>query len=626
MRLKCLFDAFRKRKALQLAGAGAEADVEAEGDVGVEDDEGAEGGAEVTAVDDVTKEAGSPGRSTAGKHSDPGRSGPGRSKPKSLPAELRYLEDLIRYRIESVLYPAAASVEPPMPSYDQWELPIGKFILNYNKANTPLTEIEAKLLLIALVDHVQPDLFDHSINGVLKGEADFPMIGGARGKNFRGFIPTGQTAIFLLDENNWHHDLSNHRLFWADQFFVKNKILWLGDVEQGEPALSGKIILSQDYVDILAYDKVVAPHHNINFPAKLISTTRDRTYLIISAQLNRDFDHVLDWIKHHKELHQKWEDGKKGYRCLFHGPSGTGKTFATCILGKETGREVYRIDLSLVVSKYIGETEKNLELVFARAENKDWILFFDEADALFGKRTNIRDAHDKYANQEASYLLQRIEEYDGLVVLATNMKSNIDDSFLRRFDSDLKFTMPNMEERRQIWQKSFPTGAHFRKEDAKKKPAAGQPQETPKRDFYPFVKRDRDERDRAKREEEKREAENIAVVEPPLDIPNMVKGYALSGAMIQNVVHYATIRAAKRQADEKAKETSAKGANDAGQPGGAADAGQQQPQGTPDAKQAKISITIYLEDIEEGVKRELSKNGIPLHPKQYQSWASQQHV
>jgi SpoVK/Ycf46/Vps4 family AAA+-type ATPase len=344
-------------------------------------------------------------------------------------------------------------------------------------------------------------------------------------------------------------------------------------------------------VDILAYDKVVAPHHNINFPAKLISTTRDRTYLIISAQLNKDFNHVLDWITHHKELHQKWEDGKKGYRCLFHGPSGTGKTFATCILGKETGREVYRIDLSLVVSKYIGETEKNLELVFARAENKDWILFFDEADALFGKRTNIRDAHDKYANQEASYLLQRIEEYDGLVVLATNMKSNIDDSFLRRFDSDLKFTMPNMEERRQIWEKSFPLDSIFRKEEPKPKPAGQQPQEKPKRDFYPHMKRDKEEQPEEKTTE----------AEPLLDIPNLVKGYALSGAMIQNVVHYATIRAAKRQADEKAKQATAGGATVA-------------------------AITIYLEDIEAGVVRELSKNGIPLHPKQHRSWASQQHV
>ena len=117
----------------------------------------------------------------------------------------------------------------------------------------------------------------------------------------------------------------------------------------------------------------------------------------------------------------------------------------------------------MVVSKYIGETEKNLELLFARAEDKDWILFFDEADALFGKRTNVRDAHDKYANQEVSYLLQRIEDYDGLVILATNMKNNIDDAFLRRFNSVVKFPFPDVESRARIWQLFLPTGKKNKK-------------------------------------------------------------------------------------------------------------------------------------------------------------------
>src|SRR5690606_8317954 len=107
---------------------------------------------------------------------------------------------------------------------------------------------------------------------------------------------------------------------------------------------------------------------------------------------------------------------KTVYRVLFHGPAGTGKTLGATLWGEYTGRDVYRSDLSMVVSKYIGETEKNLENLFAKAETKNWILFFDEADALFGKRTSVRDAHDKYANQEVSYLLQRVEDFDGLVI------------------------------------------------------------------------------------------------------------------------------------------------------------------------------------------------------------------
>jgi SpoVK/Ycf46/Vps4 family AAA+-type ATPase len=119
-------------------------------------------------------------------------------------------------------------------------------------------------------------------------------------------------------------------------------------------------------------------------------------------------------------------------------------------------KDVFRIDLSMVVSKFIGETEKNLSQLFEHSKSKDWILFFDEADALFGKRTNIRDAHDKYANQEVAYLPQRIENHDGLVILASNFKANIDEAFIRRFQSVIYFPLPGPEERFGIWQKAFP--------------------------------------------------------------------------------------------------------------------------------------------------------------------------
>ncbi|WP_315817961.1 ATP-binding protein [Paraflavitalea speifideaquila] len=119
-------------------------------------------------------------------------------------------------------------------------------------------------------------------------------------------------------------------------------------------------------------------------------------------------------------------------------------------------KDVYRIDLSQVVSKYIGETEKNLEKVFNKAEHRDWILFFDEADALFSKRSNVQNAHDKYANQEVSYLLQRVEDFPGLIILASNFKNNIDAGFIRRFNSMIHFPMPGPAERLDIWKKSLP--------------------------------------------------------------------------------------------------------------------------------------------------------------------------
>ena len=131
----------------------------------------------------------------------------------------------------------------------------------------------------------------------------------------------------------------------------------------------------------------------------------------------------------------------KNKRILFIGVPGTGKKTLASLIGQQSGKEVYRIDLSMVVSKYIGETEKNFKKIFDAAENKNWILFFDEADALFGKRTNVRDAHDRYANQEIAYLLQRMENYNGLVILATNMKNNIDEAFKRRFQTIISFPL-----------------------------------------------------------------------------------------------------------------------------------------------------------------------------------------
>jgi len=141
---------------------------------------------------------------------------------------------------------------------------------------------------------------------------------------------------------------------------------------------------------------------------------------------------------------------------LFTGPSGTGKTIAAEVIANELDLELYRIDLSQVVSKYIGETEKNLRQVFDAAESSDAILLFDEADALFGKRTEIRDSHDRYADCEVSYLLQRIETYPGLVILTTNKKSDLDPAFVRRLRYVVEFPSPNATDRIDLWIDQFP--------------------------------------------------------------------------------------------------------------------------------------------------------------------------
>jgi AAA+ superfamily predicted ATPase len=148
-----------------------------------------------------------------------------------------------------------------------------------------------------------------------------------------------------------------------------------------------------------------------------------------------------------------------GTVALFAGPSGTGKTLAAEVVAGELGLDLYKVDLSAVVSKYIGETEKNLERIFGAAAAGDLVLFFDEADALFGKRSEVADAHDRYANIEVAYLLQRLETYDGLVILATNLQRNIDSAFLRRLSFAVDFVLPEEDQRRAIWARSFPAAA-----------------------------------------------------------------------------------------------------------------------------------------------------------------------
>ncbi len=149
----------------------------------------------------------------------------------------------------------------------------------------------------------------------------------------------------------------------------------------------------------------------------------------------------------------------KGLNILFVGPPGTGKTMAAEVIAYALQLDLYRIDLSQVVSKYIGESEKNLDRIFTAAENSNAILFFDEADALFGKRSEVRDSHDRYANIEISYLLQKMEEYQGISVLATNLRQNLDDAFLRRIQAVVEFPFPDAEYRRRIWTSVFPSEA-----------------------------------------------------------------------------------------------------------------------------------------------------------------------
>jgi hypothetical protein len=173
---------------------------------------------------------------------------------------------------------------------------------------------------------------------------------------------------------------------------------------------------------------------------------------------------ICDQVQHAVTVYDGWgfqgrAAGTHGLSALFAGQSGTGKTMAAEIIANELGLELFKVDLSSVVSKYIGETEKNLAVIFDEATQSNAILFFDEADALFGKRSEVKDSHDRYANIETGYLLQRMEAYDGIAILASNLRQNLDEAFTRRLDFMIDFPFPEEDDRLRIWQVSFPEGA-----------------------------------------------------------------------------------------------------------------------------------------------------------------------
>jgi hypothetical protein len=201
--------------------------------------------------------------------------------------------------------------------------------------------------------------------------------------------------------------------------------------------------------------------HRIGVLARQVTTEFGWDDLILPAKQRRQLRELETAIRNAGGVLQDWNFQSRlpygrGITALFSGPSGTGKTMAAGILARELGLDLYKIDLSRVVSKFIGETEKNLDRIFDQAEDANAMLFFDEADALFGKRSAIKDAHDRYANIEIAYLLQKMEERSGVTILATNLRTNMDDAFLRRIRFGIDFLMPEFPERLEIWRSSLP--------------------------------------------------------------------------------------------------------------------------------------------------------------------------
>jgi AAA+ superfamily predicted ATPase len=317
---------------------------------------------------------------------------------------------------------------------------------------------ERLVLLLALTPYIRPQLLDVFYTKNATYDRGFTEFGGLKGNNHGGFLPTAETALFLLAGIDTSKRFEAMKLFHPDARLMLSALVRVLPPPADEPVSSGQLCPGREFLGQFTTGKTDKPDYSANFPARLVSTKLEWDDLILEEHVLEEVKEIRAWLRHEQELMEGWELNtilKPGYRSLFFGPPGTGKTLTAMLLGKSTGLDVYRIDLSMIVSKFIGETEKNLANVFDQAMQKKWILFFDEADALFGKRTSTSSSHDRYANQEVSYLLQRIEDYPGVVILATNLKSNIDEAFARRFQNMIHFPMPGTEERLKLWKSTF---------------------------------------------------------------------------------------------------------------------------------------------------------------------------
>lgn len=404
-------------------------------------------------------------------------------------------ERVLEEKLRAVLKPESTPRTPlAAPALRDDASAYGRFV----QSERPDADAEL-LLMLALAPLLKPDFFDRLLQKVQPGLGDYQHFGGIRGKQHRGFLPTGDTALFLLAGDDLAARMRWQGLLQVEHPLVKKGVIRLDAPADEDPPMSGRLMIDADFAELFVNGRVRAPRQSLRFPASRLETALNWEDVVLSTRTLGELLELEAWVRHGDALLDDWNMRHKlrpGCRALFFGPPGTGKTLTATLLGKVTGREVYKVDLSMVVSKYIGETEKNLAGLFDKAEHKDWILFFDEADALFGKRTQLRDAHDRYANQEVSFLLQRIESYNGLVILASNLAGNVDEAFARRFEHLIHFQMPRQNERALLWKKGLP---------------------------------------------------ERAMLEPGIDLAQLAARFELSGGMIMNVIRHASLKAISRQ-------------------------------------------------------------------------------
>lgn len=378
-----------------------------------------------------------------------------------LDAEMQWLKKIIEKRCTELLLDTVCEsiLETfPLPKTNG-KSPYETIINDYD-----LREIDRMLLALGVASSQYPLILKPFIDIEEQNASLAIYTGGEYHKATRTFKPSFQTALFLLVGK----DLSLWTIYSAQ--LIQGSSLLQNDIiynRSSENTIHGKIELDEGYLTYFLKGEKPRLDHGAHFPGVLYTTKLTIDDIILAESIHDQVKSIGYYISalENDFFNTKTHKFKAGFMVLFHGPPGTGKTLLAGILANTYGIDMYHINLSKVVSKYIGETEKNLEIVFNRLQGKNCMLFFDEADAIFGKRSDVKDAHDRYANQEVSYLLQRIEKFDGLVILASNFENNMDDAFKRRIDISINITRPKAEEREALWIHYLPENLHFESDE-----------------------------------------------------------------------------------------------------------------------------------------------------------------
>ncbi len=369
-------------------------------------------------------------------------------------AELSWLEKVIHQSIASYLMHEGHEnnwYDIPLPELEEGAYT--EFVIEQE-----LNVFERLALALVMAPHVRPELLDIFFGKNQIYDRPFSEFGGVTDNGFSGLIPTAQTLSFLIAGAHQELKADFMAVLHKGNYLMKEQVLVLSSVEPHVPEISGILSMNQRWVHYFQTGEELPIEQSSSFPAHLITTKLGWDDVVLDGVVMEQVEEINTWLRHGQRIMKEWNlerTIKPGYRALFYGAPGTGKTLTATLLGKVTNRDVYRVDLSMIVSKYIGETEKNLAKIFDIAQYKDWILFFDEADSLFGKRTAATSSNDRHANQQTGYLLQRIEDFPGVIILASNLRDNMDAAFSRRFQSMIHFKIPTVHERYQLWQNAF---------------------------------------------------------------------------------------------------------------------------------------------------------------------------